>query len=186
MSRCIMSLYFHSPSDVRPDLHRIMCCSQYGQWLGDVAVGVIIINRKYKTLKYGHFYSIFYIGRYLYSFDPWIRDSIYILSGHMAHVDMLVTLTHVSPLRPAPGNWAWAPDAGRLLTPESPDMPAAHGHFPRPQPARGCVTSAGSTLCSTDRTGPLQCIVLGTQIICISGVSRRGPTCQEAASDDIW
>ena len=35
---------------------------------------------------------------------------------------------------------------------------------------------------STDRTGPLQCIVLGTQII--SGVTSRGPACQEAASDD--
>ena len=91
-------------------------------------------QQKYKTLKYSHFYSIFYIGRYLYSFDPWIRDSIYILSGHMAHVDMLVTLTHVSPLRPAPGNWAWAPDAGR----------APHSwHASRPWPLSPAPASPG-------------------------------------------
>ena len=52
----------------------------------------------------------------------------------MAHVDMLVTLTHVSPLRPAPGNWAWAPDAGR----------APHSwHASRPWPLSPAPASPG-------------------------------------------
>ena len=156
MSRCIMSWYFHSPSDVSPDLHRIMCCSQYGQWLGDVVVGVIIINRKYKTRNMAAFTQAFiYVGIYVHL----IRGSVIVFTYYYQVTwPMLTCWWHwhmCPPCARRPGTEPEHMMQAGLLTP---DMPAAHGHFPRPQPARGCVTSAGSTLCSTDRTGPLQCI----------------------------